>query len=422
MVSVEYDHGCDSPHLTNGSAKNVTGHSTRLAREGLASRRTLSFGDVQTILYGDDEPLNSIRQALDDIHIRVSNRFDDKKQKDEEINALNKVFFETWKLSVRPLPCLSKQSAEMVEWKLPLVDIQESNPQTVEEELARLKVLRTYFILECDARDEFDRITDIACERFKVPLSMVTFIDFGEQWYLSVTGTDIKHTTRKHAFCAHTIISKQKMLIVPDASKDFRFQHSPFVAGFPHIRFYAGVALVSPEGYKLGTFCVLSTLPRPDGMSLEDQNLMMEMADIVMKTMVSAKTRHLLKQQHEAKLRRMGRTLIEVPVHLTERKTCLSAWDIREAVECDLPSTISTNETSDDHSTSQYSEITMLSSVLSSPSSSSESRWSDQSNHCVLPRCPRQAQFDSESNEASLSGTRTSSFHPPRAPRRTPEF
>jgi len=76
------------------------------------------------------------------------------------------------------------------------------------------------------------------------------------------------------------------MLVVPDARLDFRFADSPLVKGPPHIRFYAGAPLISPEGYKLGTFCIIDSEPRPNGLSQEQRDTLRDLADMTVKVMV----------------------------------------------------------------------------------------------------------------------------------------
>ena len=51
-------------------------------------------------------------------------------------------------------------------------------------------------------------------------------------------------------------------MIVRDAQKDARFADSELVTGAPHIRFYAGFPLSSPEGFALGRLCAIDRKPR----------------------------------------------------------------------------------------------------------------------------------------------------------------
>ncbi|TIA64051.1 hypothetical protein D6C77_01703 [Aureobasidium pullulans] len=53
----------------------------------------------------------------------------------------------------------------------------------------------------------------------------------------------------------------ESAFIVPDLSKDSRFSDKPYTTEFQW-RFYAGVPIVSPNGYKIGAFCVIDDHPR----------------------------------------------------------------------------------------------------------------------------------------------------------------
>jgi GAF domain-containing protein len=100
----------------------------------------------------------------------------------------------------------------------------------------------------------------------QTPIAVVSLVDFGRQWFKSIQGLPVESTPRCVAFCAHVVKRKAKdgVMVVPDATKDDRFKDNPLVAGGPKIRFYAGAALLSPEGARLGSLCVIDYEPHPD--------------------------------------------------------------------------------------------------------------------------------------------------------------
>ncbi|KAI5204636.1 hypothetical protein E4T38_04634 [Aureobasidium subglaciale] len=53
----------------------------------------------------------------------------------------------------------------------------------------------------------------------------------------------------------------ESVFIVPDLREDARFGHQPYTTAH-NWRFYAGVPIVSPNGYKIGAFCIIDDQPR----------------------------------------------------------------------------------------------------------------------------------------------------------------
>jgi sigma-B regulation protein RsbU (phosphoserine phosphatase) len=72
---------------------------------------------------------------------------------------------------------------------------------------------------------------------------------------------DAPETPLEYSFCAYAILNPE-MLIVEDAEHDPTFATHPAVTEENGIRFYAGVPLINPEGYALGTICVADRVPR----------------------------------------------------------------------------------------------------------------------------------------------------------------
>jgi GAF domain-containing protein len=66
-----------------------------------------------------------------------------------------------------------------------------------------------------------------------------------------------------------------------------RFKDNPLVTGGLKVRFYAGAPLISPEGPKLGTLCLIDMKPRPKGLTKAEQRRLSEMASEVVYNMVS---------------------------------------------------------------------------------------------------------------------------------------
>jgi len=134
-------------------------------------------------------------------------------------------------------------------------------PATPGNEVERLAALMEYHVLDTEAEQAFDDITALAAYICGVPIAMISLVDESRQWFKSKLGLNHKETPRDVAFCAHAILQSEP-LIVRDAAKDARFADSALVTRSPHIRFYAGFPLTSPEGYALGTLCAIDRKPR----------------------------------------------------------------------------------------------------------------------------------------------------------------
>ncbi len=130
-----------------------------------------------------------------------------------------------------------------------------------ETEKKRLVELFNFKILDTESEQDFEELVELASHICGTPISLITLVDRDRQWFKARTGLDIHETPRDVAFCAHAILIDD-LTLIRDATLDERFSQNPLVTGDPNIRFYAGMPLITENGYKLGTICVIDRKPR----------------------------------------------------------------------------------------------------------------------------------------------------------------
>lgn len=133
-------------------------------------------------------------------------------------------------------------------------------PIPVDEE-QRLRDLERHGVIGSDSDEHLDRIVELVSLIFETPIAMISLVEAQRQWFLSSIGVDLRETPRDMAFCAH-VIADSDVMVVGDALADARFANNPLVLGEPHVRFYVGTPLRSPEGHNLGSLCAIDRVPR----------------------------------------------------------------------------------------------------------------------------------------------------------------
>ena len=151
-------------------------------------------------------------------------------------------------------------------------------PGIPDNESFRLASLRSLNVLDTPAEERFDRVTRMAKRMFRVPIALVSLVDENRQWFKSAQGLDASETPRNISFCGHAILG-DGIFLIHDALADPRFADNPLVTGPPHLRFYVGCPLRTPDGSKVGTLCLIDTVPRE--FDEEDALALVDLASMV---------------------------------------------------------------------------------------------------------------------------------------------
>jgi adenylate cyclase len=144
------------------------------------------------------------------------------------------------------------------------------------DEEARLDALRDLELLDTEAEAEFDELVRRAADATGAPVAVITLVDEARQWFKARVNLELESSDRDLSFCAHAILTPDDITVVPDTLEDERFADNLLVTEDPNIRFYAGAPIFTPDGYPIGTLCVIDAAPR--GLSDEQAQALRELA------------------------------------------------------------------------------------------------------------------------------------------------
>ncbi|MGI4749896.1 MAG: PAS domain S-box protein [Janthinobacterium lividum] len=161
----------------------------------------------------------------------------------------------------------------------------------LEEE--RLKALFAYNLMDTEAEKQYNSITNLACYICNTKMAAISLIDDHRLWLKSKVGIEFCELSRDISFCKYTIL-QDSLLEIPDTLLDDRVKNNPLVAGDNGVRYYAGVSLVNPDGYILGTICVFDD--QPNLLNDKQKQALQFLADETMMHMEASKKNRELKE------------------------------------------------------------------------------------------------------------------------------
>lgn len=135
-------------------------------------------------------------------------------------------------------------------------------PPIPPDESERLEALSKYESLDAEPPKEenFDNLAELAAEFCGVPISFVNLITKDKQIPKACYGFDADSMPRTDSFCQYTIM-QDEIFEVKDTWVDDLMKNNPNVHGEMKIRYYAGFPLTTPDGYNIGSLCLIDNKP-----------------------------------------------------------------------------------------------------------------------------------------------------------------
>ena len=139
------------------------------------------------------------------------------------------------------------------------------NTSAILDDAKRLAALQSLRLTDTSPESGFDRLTELATQVLNVPVALVSLVDAKRQLFKSCVGlpepfATSRETPLSHSFCKN-VVQTGAPLIVDDAREHPQLKSNPAVKTLGVIA-YAGMPLLSSDGHRLGSFCVIDGEPR----------------------------------------------------------------------------------------------------------------------------------------------------------------
>jgi signal transduction histidine kinase len=149
-----------------------------------------------------------------------------------------------------------------------------------ENDSQRIAALESYKIMDTAPESLFDDITRLATQIFNVPIALISFVGASQVFLKSSVGIDqTRYLPREVSPCSLAIL-KETTTVFPNAKLEPCLSANTLVTSDPGMMFYAGAPLICPEGFCLGTICLIANTPRD--FTAADEIILQGLSRIVM--------------------------------------------------------------------------------------------------------------------------------------------
>ena len=130
---------------------------------------------------------------------------------------------------------------------------------------ARVDAVRATGLMDSDITPSFDRLARLAAHVLNAPVALVSLVDADRQFFKSCLGlpepwASERQSPLSHSFCQHAVASREPLLV--DDAREHELLRDNLAIRDMGVVAYAGIPLIDPDGYALGTLCVIDSRPR----------------------------------------------------------------------------------------------------------------------------------------------------------------
>ncbi|MFB9990965.1 GAF domain-containing protein [Deinococcus oregonensis] len=125
----------------------------------------------------------------------------------------------------------------------------------------RSDAFHRYSLSDQSPERSFDLLAEGLAKLYRTSFALVTFMDATHQHVKAASGLEVRSIPLASSVCQYLLTSEGAM-IIGDITQDERVTNQTVVTGLHRLRFYAGAPIQSADGFRIGSVCVLDTLPR----------------------------------------------------------------------------------------------------------------------------------------------------------------
>jgi PAS domain S-box-containing protein len=133
------------------------------------------------------------------------------------------------------------------------------------------------------AAGAFDRLARVAARALHAPVALVSIVEADRQSFVGCAGlpepwASTRETPLSHSFCQY-VVATGEPLVIADAREHSLVHDNPAIRDLDAVA-YVGIPLITPDGYTLGSFCMIDSRPR--AWTREEVELLQDLAASVL--------------------------------------------------------------------------------------------------------------------------------------------